>query len=295
MRFIGGGEFSDRSFQNMADNDELQELRNLDRAFFDLAKVRYREAILIRLLIFIISLTSIIYNFMTTISLLFVLILSGYSEFLIWRSNIWKSKADSLLGKLDFMDSLSWSISRSEISDLVVGTPDKIEKKLKIYNHFGDYFASVEPIGPKRAIENIQESAWWSKNLANQMMYVCIFITIFMFLTSVFLLIFSIYTIKDFDSLYNMARASISTIMLIFSFGFIPISIGYYNFSKNSSDIENRAEQIIERNNISEIDAIKIIHSYQMARVKSPLIPTCIWKLKRNKLNQVWEKYRKRN
>lgn len=279
----------------MADNNGLQKLRNLDRAFFDLAKVRYREALLIRLLIFIIGLTSVISNFMTTISPLFILILSGCSEFLIWKSNIWKSKADSLLGKLDFMDSLGWSISRSEISDLVVGTPDKIEKKLKIYNHFGDYFASVAPTGPKRAIENIQESAWWSKNLASQMMHVCIFTAIFIFLTSIFLLIFSIYTIKDFDSLYNMARASISIIMLIFSFGFISISIGYYNFSKNSSDIENRAEQIIERNNISEIDAIKIIHSYQMARVKSPLIPTCIWKLKRNKLNQVWEQYRKKN
>ena len=276
--------------------DQLQHLTRLDRAFFDLAEDKHWEVILLKLLIFIIGITSVIFSFMTTLSPFLMFILSILSEFLTWRYNFWKSKADSLRGKLDFMDSLGWSISKSEMSDLVIGTPSSVEKKLEAYNQFGDYFASVKPVGLERATENIQESAWWSKHLANEMMYVCIYVTIPIILIPVLLLFFSVYTkIKDFDVLYNMARASTLTIMLISSFGLIRLSISYYNFSKNSSDIENRAEQLLEKNNESEIDVIKVIHNYQIARIKSPLIPNLIWKLKRNKLNQVWEKHRKRN
>jgi hypothetical protein len=49
------------------------------------------------------------------------------------------------------------------------------------------------------------------------------------------------------------------------------------------------------RKQIDIVQAIKIAHEYQLARMIAPLIPSWIWKRKRDDLNELWATYRTRS
>lgn len=272
----------------------MQELRQLSISFFELAKQWWNASLWFKILTVILSLIVILFGQIPQLAPFIAAILSITSELLAWRSDKIKRTADSLLGKLDLADSFGWELSGKEVSDLLVQTPKSIKSNLNSHELQSTYFASRETIGAQRAIENIQESAWWSKHLARRVGLVYLIVASIIVFISIALLIISIETIKDFNQLSNMGRAITSVIVFIFSVGFFRIAENYYDFSQNAERAEVCALHLLS-SKVDEAHAIKLVYEYQLIRSATPLLPTWIWKLMQKELNLLWKDYRQNN
>jgi hypothetical protein len=223
----------------------------------------------------------------------FVFLIYIISEVSTWRSDYFKGTAEAVLRKLDFRDSFGWEISRAEIADLIMNCPASIRRRIPPPTGVDNYFASKEVPGAARAIENLQESAWWSKHVAKRMGHICLGTTILLVLLSVIVLLISVDTIRDFDTLSSVGRVVTSALMLIFSLGLLRLTLGYYGFAKKAEQSDQQTLKLFSTG-CDELGAVKAWHEYQVARASSPPIPSWLWKWINKDMNEAWEQYRRR-
>lgn len=215
------------------------------------------------------------------------------AECVIWRSDVLKSLAESIKRKVEFQNAFGWSISRAEISDLLASRiPSSIKKKIPPPNDTDNYFASHANPGPSRALENTQESAWWSWHLATFLWKYCFGLVAILIIISIIVLLITLNAGFDHTKQVMIGRIVTATLTLLFSIGIARLGISYYNFNKQSENTVHRTELLIERG-CDEISAIKTLHEYQLARSTAPFIPSWLHWLKNTELNNLWEDYRK--
>lgn len=225
-------------------------------------------------------------------SAVIVFLLYIASELATWRSDVFKSSAQAVLRKLDFSDSFGWAISRAEMSDLIVDCPSRLRRKLPPEGD-DNYFASSEPVGINRSLDNLQESSWWSKHLSRRMGHITLGVSIALIITSVIVLLVSINSVLNFDTLTSIGRVVTSGLMLIVSLGFLRLTLGYYQFAKKAEQSERDAIRLLGGNS-DELETVKAWHEYQVARAGAPLIPSRLWRHMNKDLNEAWKAYRNR-
>ncbi len=208
-----------------------------------------------------------------------------------WRSEILKGRAEQLTRRIEFFDGLGWTISNADLADLLTKISSRKRKAL-LSAVKENYFASSSSVGSKRALENLQESAWWSKDLAGIMLTVCAAVTVCATLGSLFSLGIAVTATKSIATLENASRIIAAVLSLIVSLGLVRIMSGYFVFSRRSEQIERVAAGLLNET-VSELEVVKLLHDYQIARASAPLIPDWIWKFRRDTLNELWTQYRK--
>jgi hypothetical protein len=271
----------------------LHDPRKLCDAFFAVTKRWWGISLISKLMAVIVSTVGLLLFPSARVVPLAITVIYVLSEFASWRSDTFKNRAESVLRKLDFRNSFGWEISGKEMAELVQKCPPRLRRKIPPPNIEDKYFASVEEAGATRALENLQESAYWSDQLAQSMGNICLVTTIILVLGSVALLLYSVTYMQIPSALQSIGRVVIAALSLVLSIGLFRLTMGYYGFSKKSA----QADQIVEslfKSGCDEIGALKAFHDYQVARATSPLIPSLLWKWKNKDLNQSWEAYRKR-
>lgn len=279
-----------------ADEDELHknQARALSQALYDLSKKWWWSGIAGNLGVFFVGTVIVLWSPGLKYGALLIFLIYLTSELCLLRSDAVKGLAETILRKLDFEESFDWKIKGSEMSDYVMRSPARLRKSLPTSAPEENYFASSEVSAPVRAVENVQESSWWSKHLAERMGHLCLTATCLLLLGSILILVVSIDTVRSFTSLSNIGRVVTSALMLVFSLGLLKLMFGYYGFSKKAARVEQAAEHLL-KSGCEERDAVKLLHEYQVARATSPLIPTQLWKWMRDDLNDQWGKYRRRS
>lgn len=235
---------------------------------------------------------------------LVALVLGFASEGLLWWSDCWKSAAQGLHRKLDLEDSFGWSITKKELADYLArftGKLDPLCGKAK-----GSYFASQEPAGTKRALQNLRESAWWSMHLGESMGWVFALLILLIIGGSIFLLNVSIITIPLTPAqtpptngglapleVVNAGVIKIVTSVLLFiiSYGLLKLAVGYFSFASQSRQIREKAEALQDSDCSDQVAAIKLWQDYHLARGAAPLLPNWIWKAREKKLNSLFGEY----
>jgi hypothetical protein len=232
-------------------------------------------------------------------------LLAALAEASMWNSDRWKSAAQRLHRSLDFEDSLGWKISNTELADALARYSGNL--KALVSNPKGTYFASTEPPGAKRAIENVQESSWWSEHLSETMGWLFAGLIVLIIIGCIVLLNVSIDTITPAvaaaaeaggsRSAVEVVSASVvkvvtSLVLFILTYGLLRYSTGYFSFSLKAKSVKERAEALLENNALSEIHAIKLWQDYHLARLAAPLLPNWVWRLREKKLNELWQEYR---
>jgi len=260
---------------------------------YEAAKRWLAFSTIIRLAMFVIGYLAVASQNLSVAAPFVLLLLSACAEWCMWQSNEQYSLAETLRRKTDMKDGLGWSISSAELSDVLVRVPRQIVDRLQTTDDVAAYFASDQPVGPSRAMENLQESAWWSKHLAEKAAHVYLWSAIGLIVISLSVLLVSIQTINNFSVLQSIGRAITSTIMLIFSLALLRSTWSYFRFSGRSERIENQASELLKHGNVGEVPAAKLMNEYHLARATAPILPTWIWKYHRNRLNQIWREYRK--
>ena len=225
-----------------------------------------------------------------TLTPVVVFMLYVLSEVATWRSEAFKRSAETVLRKLDFWDSFAWEISSEEMSDFVIDCPSRLRKKIPP-PAADDYFASREEPGPTRALENLQESAWWTKHLARRMGHILLFITIAVTIASMIVLLAGIGALQNQETLGNVGRTVTAALMLVLSLGLARLTLAYYQLGKRAEQSEREASRQL-KSTTTLLDVVKAWHDYQVARAGAPLIPNSLWRLKRSELNEAWKNYR---
>lgn len=268
------------------------DLRALSRELFDKAKHWRTAELLFRLSVFGVGVAVILLSLFPKYAPFLIAFLTIMAEICLLYSDANKRVAEGILRKLDGQESFGWPISKAEESDFLMQCPAGLRRKYSSNDAQEQYFASQREFGPRRALENMQESAWWSKYLARRVAHYYLALTIVLSLASIGALLVSIETIQNFDVLSNIGRVVTSTFMLTFSLGLIKFMLGYYQFSASAAQIVEQAGYLLESDGDNSGQAIKVMYEYQLARAAAPLLPSWLWKLMRHDLNDLWKMYR---
>ncbi len=274
---------------------EKYNIRLLNQTLFDYAKQMAGLANVVRFVAYLIGVTFVLFSITFSQMPFLIAFLAIATELLQWHSDSVKGVAESLLRKLDFCEGLGWSISKAEVLDVMARSPGIIRNRITWRGPDYQYFDSDEPLGSKKALENLIESTWWSKHLAETSGHLFLSITLLAILTSVITLIISVEAVQNFSLLMNISRAVTSTILLVFTLRLIRSAIDYYTFSRKAGNIEGHARDLIKTVSIEREQVIKIFQEYHFARNGSPLIPTWVWQARRATLNELWNTFQKSN
>lgn len=220
------------------------------------------------------------------------LVLSVVSWALLRRRDAAKSSAEALLRKLDLKDSFGWEISRAEMSDLLAELPRRVAKTLPTESLGEEYFASGRPEGALRSMENLDESAWWSKHLSRYMSLYSLSFAVVLLCVPVLVLLVGAQASVDADALSQLAQVVVSVLTLVFTLDVIGVALSYWSFRGEAERAEARARDLVSGGSVDEVTAIKRIQEYHVARAAAPMIPTFVWKLHRERLNELWNEYR---
>lgn len=260
----------------------------LCREVYDLAKGYYNKSIGCKLAVYLTGVVSLFvhdkYSIAPIVALFFVLL----SEFFQFLSDKYKGITESLRRKLDFHASFGWKISVKEISDILLKLPWKLQKKISTLPE-EKYFMSDTEVGPLKSLENLEESAWWSKHLAKITYNFCVLIILFVVLVSVATLYVALNCNIDQQYVPKMSKIITSSIMVLFSIGLFRTAIGYFKFHTKSEQIDVCLPDKIKSQTPTIPECIKMWSEYHVARASAPLIPTIIWEKNKDRLNHLWE------
>ncbi len=228
-----------------------------------------------------------------------LVVLAMVAEALQWRSDAVKDVAEALLRKLDLQDSFGWSISRREVSDLLAQN-EGLSREFAAHLPKEAYFGSAEPPSVERALANLEESAWWSKHLAREIGNRCLLIVASLVVVAVVALVVSVEAVKEatathaVETLHAVGNVVTASLTLVFSLGLTRLAVSYTNFSSNAEKIEAQASHTAAVPNVAEGEVVKLWQDYHLARATAPFIPTWFWKMKRDRLNAIWDARQKR-
>jgi len=274
-----------------AEEEKSCDVRKLSQRFFNTTKRWWGIALLAKIAAFLLGIPAIVFAEYAIWFAVGVAVLASVAEVAGITSNRYKSIADGLLRKLDFRDGFGWPIDEVDVADARMLLSSGDRKRLNIAADTGKFFASKSAASWRRAVENLRESAWWSKHLTLSMGRITFTVTICLSVASFMGLLLSFMVFSTESPLISISRIILAFLLLIVSLGLIPLTISYWNFSKKSEKIVENASKLLDQGGNEETAAIKLVSEYHVARAAGPLIPTWFWKMKRDTLNETWDKY----
>ncbi len=214
------------------------------------------------------------------------------AELCAYRSDAIKGSAQQFRRKLDLQDGFGWQIPNTDHSDLLVRCSSWVKTRARTYPVNEPYFAATDPPGPVRALKNVCESAWWTKHLAQRMATYCWTIMVVGVIGSFITLIVALQATSTHTVQVNVAKLVTAFLMLFLSLGVIKLALGYSSLSKNSESSERAADRALQAATPEELGAFKVIYDYHLNRAAGPLLPTWLWNLRKDDLNQTWKEHR---
>jgi hypothetical protein len=214
------------------------------------------------------------------------------AELCAYRSDAIKGSAQQFRRKLDLQDGFGWQIPNTDRSDLLVRCSSWVKTRARTSPVNEPYFAATDPPGPVRALKNVCESAWWTKHLAQRMATYCWTIMVVGVIGSFITLIVALQATSTHTVQVNVAKLVTAFLMLFLSLGVIRLALGYSSLSKNSESNEKAADRALQAPTPEELGAFKVICDYHLNRAAGPLLPTWLWNLLKNDLNQTWKEHR---
>jgi hypothetical protein len=221
-------------------------------------------------------------------------IVAGYTivaELCSYRSDTVKNSAQQFRRKLDLQDGFGWPIPNADLSDLLVRCSAWVKQRARTHPVGEPYFASTDPPGPLRALKNVCESAWWTKHLAQRMATYCWTAMILGIIISFIVMIVVIQATSTHSTQVNVAKMVTAFLMLFLSLGLVKLALGYGSLGKNSESSEKAADRA-QQGTPDELGAFKVMYDYHLNRAAGPLLPTWLWNMRKDDLNQSWRELR---
>lgn len=210
------------------------------------------------------------------------------------RANFLKGQAESHKRVHEYYDSFGGQVPTALLADLEASTPERLSPEKLTELDKGLEFASTSPPGERRALENIQESAWWSKIGArctrNILLTTFILVAVFAIILLVALSLHN--NVAAMQAHTAAGKIIAATLLCVFSFNLLPGLWGFHRFAIKAQEVDADCERKLSESEIIPLEAFRLMAEYQIARASAPLIPTFIWKFKKVKLNRAWSRHK---
>lgn len=274
-------------------NDSLK-LRKIIAKTFRKAKRWYLAYLLFQLTILIFAVVSIFAEFNPNLSAVIAFLAVLATEALRWRSDFWKSEGEKALRMWEKAEGLGIPIDHSYIADWLAGKPKHFLLDVHDADIQGQKFASRQRAGIHRLLKNTQESAWWSKHLSSRMVVYLAVMLLLLILAAFVTLCICIGSLKQaglqsgITTVQNVGGILCSLLAFVFSINVVRLLIEFARFAIEAKEVLRRCGDFLHRADLTERDAIAILHDYQTARSLAPLLPTFVWKFHSRHLGELW-------
>ena len=205
-----------------------------------------------------------------------------------WKTDHLKGRAESLLRKFEMYDGLGWPVSQRELADLQMESSKSIKKKLSNMDTTNDYFISKEANPIPRILENLSESAWYTKHQAKRMASYLISVSVGVVILLIAAIVIVLRTPDTQAVLLDLSKGVIVVILFLFFYGYVRLAVDYKQYANAVERAEKQATDAIKDPNLTEAHAIKLLTEYQITRTNAPLLPGWLWNRMKDELNEKW-------
>lgn len=279
----------------MAEKEKAkQNLRTACNYLFKISKRWWGISWALKILTFVLALAAV---FLTDTSIyvpIGVVVVSYLSEALNIYASDFRGQAEALSRKIDFRNSFNWKIKDTEIADVIQKLPDSFDD-ISTTEEDDVYFTSNEEFGWKRAMQNLQESAWYTKNLAKKMKRYCFIISVSIPSVCMVSLLIIILSKNVTEQQTFAVRITTATLLLLVSSGLLQFTKNYDGLMKKAEAAESQSTNLLESTKDETFPAIRAFNEYHLAKASAPPLPDWLWCWNEKKLNRNWEKFVSKN
>lgn len=179
--------------------------------------------------------------------------------------------------------------SRGQLADLRVSLPKGLPAETDKLLRQGITFSSSKPPGPVRVLENLSESAWFTKHLAEWCGLLLGAVFVGSLTVAVSLLLLSATTLAGKPVGIAAAKCVAATLLFLISVGTLRSWMAYRRLRQRADDSDAEATRLLTSKTPDSFEAQRLLAEYQLARALAPLIPTWVWRVRLDTLNRNWE------
>ena len=204
------------------------------------------------------------------------------------RASVYKGLAETAKRHHEYLLGFGVKPSGGQLADLRQSLRKELSKEANDLLKKGITYASSEAHGPKRVLENLSESAWYTRHLASRCVVWIASTVLITLTTSISILFWSTQTLDDSAARVASAKGIAATLIFLISVGAIRSWTGYLKLSQKAKDIDGEACRLLA-GEANAFEAQRLLAEYQLARASAPIVPTWIWKIHRNSLNEDYQ------
>ncbi|WP_310568599.1 hypothetical protein [Gemmatimonas sp.] len=261
------------------------DVRRINTAQFETAKRRWQTSLVLKGILFLLGVTIALGNTVWFAPWVMVA-LALISESLQILSDLAKGDAESVLRMLDRCRTFGRPISHAELRDLVIAAP-RHTRMVATGTAADEYFTGSAPPGPRRALEGVLESAWYTRHLSLAMARVyAALVGVIVIASLVMLAAAPRYT--SAASPDAVVKAVAAWLTLSVSLGMIKNVIAYFRMASRCERTVHSTERLLAVGDVTETEAVRQWYEYQIARAGMPLLPEWLWTRMRSRLGEAW-------
>lgn len=205
------------------------------------------------------------------------------------RASKFKGMAERAKRQHEYLAGFGLAPSRGMLADLRVSLGKELSAEADRLLRQGITYSSGEPPGATRVLENLCESAWFTKHLAGWCASALRALCLGTVGIAVTLLLLSATSLSGIPVGIVAAKFVAATLIFLISIGTIRSWLANAALSQKASDIDVEAGRLLTAGNPDAFEAHRLLAEYQLARSAAPLVPTWVWRLRRDFLNKNWE------
>jgi hypothetical protein len=262
------------------------------------AKGWYLAYIVCQLVVLAVAILSVIVAIDARLIAVIAFVVVVLTESVRWRSEFWKTEGEFAKRRWELADGFGETIFDGSVADWLAAKPSNFLADVTEAELRGSTFESAAPPGPRRVVENIEESAWWSKHESRLMAYyigaslVLLLIAIFVSLTVSIGAVRNPPNVENREMTRNIGTIICTVLAFVFSINLVRLFVSFVSFVSSTKAVLARCHEMLGRSNIDERGALLLLFDYQTARNNSPLLPSFVWKLHGRHLRSEWHRFR---
>lgn len=205
------------------------------------------------------------------------------------RAAKFKGMAERAKRQHEYLAGFGVAPSLGMLADLRVSLDKELSEETDRLLRQGITYSSGKPPGVTRVLENLCESGWFTKHLADWCS--CALRALFLATVgmAVALLLLSATSLSGTPSGVVAAKFVAATLIFLISIGTLRSWLAYTVLSQKAGDIDAEAGRLLASGKLDAFEAQRLLAEYQLARASAPLVPTWVWRLRRDALNKNWE------
>lgn len=188
----------------------------------------------------------------------------------------------------ELRDGLGWPIDAKRYADLRGDHPSLAATANVRQEEQSNFYDTEEPPGPRRLVQMLRESSWWSERLARLAFRLSLGLVIVLGVTSLYAISFADLLRGGPLTRAQLVSLNTSLICLVFSGNLAWLVVGYSALRDAASATYERLDALAAQAVPTQAAVLSAVMSYQFARAAAPPVPDWVWRLRRAVLNETW-------